>query len=288
MRSLRSYLMNLTAVSRGAKIVVEIVGEPGQKKAGVFDSLWRSFFDSSCYVSVARDWTGIGFTYLLLLTFLFCTLVIGGIYYRVLQTLASTEVVTMLDQMPTLSIKNGVMRTASGDRVDLIYPKTGKVFLIIDPKDTVSDIQTTDATVMVQSKNVQVHLQSKQPTVFPLSKIYKDRELDGKQIRIQILNLANATVLPIFLIMNIGSFLFVLFKSMLLAVLLKLLRTPHSILAATRLILMATTPSLLLSGLSILAQIHFGKYESGIFTVLFFAYCWLAFFFCRRALVIGK
>ncbi|MBX9571597.1 MAG: DUF1189 family protein [Candidatus Obscuribacterales bacterium] len=268
--------------------VVEFVGEQSQKKVGVFDALWRSFFDSNCYVSVARDWSGISVTYLLLLTVLFCSLVVGGMYYRVVQTLSSAEVVSMMEQMPRLHFKNGVMSTASGDRVDLIYPKSGSLFMIVDPRDTVADIGSTGATVLVQSKNVTVHLHSKEPAVIPLSKIYKDTDLDGKQILGQIKSLANATVLPIFLILNIGSFLFILFKSMMLALLLKLLRTRHSIFAATRLIIMATTPSLILSGLSIIAQIHFGKAESGIFTGIFFGYVWLAFFFCRKEDIVGK
>ena len=194
----------------------------------------------------------------------------------------------MMDQVPKMQIKNGVMSTVSGDRVELVYPKSGRLFLIIDPKDTIPDIKSTDATVMLQSKNVSVHLRSKDSTVFPLSKIYQNTELNGKKILDQVQGLANVTVLPIYLVLVIGSFLFILFKSMLLAVLLKLLRTRHSILAATRLIIMATTPSLILSGLSILTQIHFGKAESGIFTGIFFGYVWLAFFFCRREEVIGQ
>jgi hypothetical protein len=267
--------------------VVEFVGMQ-QNKLGVFEALVRSFFDSNCYVRVARDWTGISITYLLVLTVVFCSLVVGGLYYRVVSTLCSESVVSMMDTMPRIQFKNGVMSTVSGERVDVANPKTGKTFLIVDPKDTLSNFESTGARVLLQSKNVHVLLQSDKPATLPLAKLYKDEELDGKQVLGQLKNLANASVLPIFLLLSMGSFLFILVKSLMLAVLLKLLRSRHSILGATRLIIMATTPSLILSGLCILAGIHFGKAESSIFTGLFFGYVWLAFFFCRREDVVGN
>jgi hypothetical protein len=278
--------------------VVEFVGVQNEKKIGVFEALWRSFFDSDCYVSAARDWSGISVTYLLVLTLVFCSLVVGGLFYRVVSTLCSANVVAMMDSVPRLKFNNGVMSTVSGERVDITNPGSGKTFLIVDPKDTVNDMESTDAKVLLQSKNIFVNLRSdapsakpstsKKPTAIPLAKLYNNEELDGKQVLSQLKNLANASVLPIFLLLSIGSFLFILFKSLLLAVLLKLLRSRHSILGATRLIIMATTPSLILSGVSILAGLHFGKFESSIFTALFFGYVWLAFFFCRREDVIGK
>lgn len=279
--------------------MVEFVGVPNQKKLGVFEALLRSFYDSNCYISVARDWRGVSATYLLLLTVVFCSLVVGGLFYRVVSTLCSANVAAMMDSMPQLKFTNGVMSTVSGERVDITNPSSGRVFLIVDPKDSVSDFESTDAKVLLQSKNIFVNLRNsearpskpetlKKPTAIPLAKLYNNEELDGKEVLSQLKNLANASVLPIFLLLSIGSFLFILFKSILLAVLLKLLRSRHSILGATRLIIMATTPSLILSGLSILAGLHFGKFESSIFTALFFGYVWLAFFFCRREDVIGE
>lgn len=279
--------------------MVEFVGVPNQKKLGVFEALLRSFYDSNCYISVARDWRGLSVTYLVLLTVVFCSLVVGGLFYRVVSTLCSANVAAMMDSMPQLKFTNGAMSTVSGERVDITNPSSGKVFLIVDPKDSVSDFESTDAKVLLQSKNIFVNLRNsearpskpdtlKKPTAIPLAKLYKNEELDGKQILDQLKNLANASVLPIFLLLSIGSFLFILFKSILLAVLLKLLRSRHSILGATRLIIMATTPSLILSGLSILVGLHFGKFESSIFTGLFFGYVWLAFFFCRREGIVGE
>ena len=222
---------------------------------------------------------------------------------KVVSLLSSPDVIKLSEQIPRLKIVEGKLSTADGARVDVVYPATGKVLLIVDPLDTLPSLPSepdqairkasgsgfdSGAAVLIQSKKMIFRLPGRAAKSIPISRLFRNADLTGPQILRQLKDLANVYVLPIFLFFLVACPIFVLMKSYIIALLMKLFRLDHSVVAATRLIIVASTPSMLLSGLSVALSIHLGQFEGFIFSAIFFVYVWLAFFFCGRYGVVGK
>lgn len=265
------------------------------RRYGALEALWRSFFDPDCYVSVARDWRSVALGYLAIQVTVFSFLVAFGIYMKITNALSSESVHKMIEQIPVMTINNGTMSTESAERVD-IYSSTagsapddrsGRLFMVVDPNNTIASIESTGALVLVQSKKLQFKLRGRRAQTLPLAKIFHDQKLSGSKLLQQVRDLVNITAVPVAIFLYLSSFVFVWGKAAFLALIMKLLQTKHSFAAATRLIIVASTPSMIISGISVIGSFYLGKYEGTIFTGLFLIYVWLAFYFCRRAGVVG-
>jgi hypothetical protein len=105
-------------------------------------ALYLAFYSRDLYRDVARNWTGIGFLYLLLLLGL--TWLPSAVRtFNATKTFAEEKGAAMAQQLPTVTIRDGTMRANPSGRHELKDPSTGEVFLIID--DTIDDVPPESA-----------------------------------------------------------------------------------------------------------------------------------------------
>src|SRR5262245_66475255 len=108
------------------------------KKIGRFQALWMSFYSAEAYVACAREWGGIGGLYLLLvLTLSWVPMAIQ--WNSKVRTFASTAVPAVQAQLPTITIKDGIMTSQPpGRHVIRTQPTQDEAFLVDgDPTDRV-------------------------------------------------------------------------------------------------------------------------------------------------------
>jgi hypothetical protein len=248
-----------------------------------FDGLWRSFGQEEFYVRVARDWQGFALRYLLLVSIVFALLVAAGRYIRTMDFLESPACQKMFAGMPDCRLQNAVLSTAGSRLVELrLADRPGNV-LVIDSQDKLCKFEDAHALVLLQSKQITIGTVSgHRPIKTGYRRFFQDGEISGAGIIKLLRGLVNAAVLPVAVVLIIYTVLTVLAKSMLLAFLLRLFGLSHTFAAATRLIVAASTPSMLLSGAAVLLNMHFGSFEDPLFTTIFFVYVIFAFRACRR------
>src|SRR5215510_4610442 len=117
------------------------------KKIGRFQALWMSFYSAEAYVACAREWGGIGGLYLLLvLTLSWVPMAIQ--WNSKVRTFASTAVPAVQAQLPTITIKDGIMTSQPpGRHVIRIPPIQDEPFLIVD--DSIDEVPaTSDSDVL--------------------------------------------------------------------------------------------------------------------------------------------
>jgi hypothetical protein len=133
-------------------------------------ALVLSFFSASLYRDVARNWRGIGLLYLFLLMALtWLPPIIRG--HVSLRRFVRDESPKIIDQVPTLTIKNGVVSIAEPEPYFIRDPETGKALVYIDTSGAFDDAKAAkDAVVLVSRSTLEVR-QPNKTEVHDLSKV---------------------------------------------------------------------------------------------------------------------
>ncbi len=266
--------------SLGSEVVQD--NQISGKKYGLVEGLWCSFTDPQFYKFVLNSWHGIGLRYVCILAVIFACAFTSAEYFKVMSNLSAPESETMFHGMPTLLFKNGSMSTASADGKLVVMKKEGfdKNVIVIDPNDTLS-FEDAGAPVLLQSKQFIVQMMPKRkPLTLKYANFLHDKQMTGMDILNQLKSLANSSVLPIFLFVYVVTFALIFARAIVFALIMKLFRTKHSFAGATRLIVVASTPSLLLAALVAWLNIQ-GVWQHPIYAFLFFLYFGLSFRWCR-------
>jgi hypothetical protein len=116
------------------------------KRFGVLQGFYLSFFSADLYRDVAKNWTGIGLLYLLLLLAI-TWLPSGFRVFTSLTTFSTEKGAALAQQMPRVTIGNGEMRAEPPGRHEVKDPATGEVFLVID--DTIDEVPSDAANDMM-------------------------------------------------------------------------------------------------------------------------------------------
>ncbi len=271
------------------------MNDTNSRKYLLLEGLSSSFANPAFYKSVVRDWHGLGLRYLFILSVVFSTVFVTAEYVKVMTVLASPETEAMFKSMPVLKVRNGVFSTEDGSVREFKLASSNNVLIVLDPKDTIpaadpsahapaapaSVAPNSSAPVVLQSKSFIVNLSGRKPMILRYPLFFRDKELTGIGLLEQLKSLANAVLIPLFLVVYCYNFLWVLSRSLLVALFAKLFKTSHSFATSTRLVVVASTPSVLVAALVFWLQIHLGKFESPLFASIFFVYVLLAFRWCR-------
>lgn len=102
------------------------------KKYSIFHPYWMAFFSKNLYKDVAANWRGYGFLYLFLFTILF-SIPLTFATYRSIQNDALPAVNAFIDQVPSFSIKNGVLTTEEDKTYTILEPGTNSILAVINP-----------------------------------------------------------------------------------------------------------------------------------------------------------
>lgn len=247
----------------------------------------KSFFSKAFYSQVSLKWTGCGLLYLLLISCLFSLSITAARYFSVADCLGSSGLEEVFKSMPELDIKNGELSTLRQDLIVLrLKSKQASAIdlIVIDPKNTISNFEQAKAPVLLQSKTFYVQLKpGRAATKLKYSQFFKDGKIEGQKILNQLKDLANVLLLPFFVLIASLHFSFVLTRSLLIALFLKLFRMKTGFKSILRLLIVASTPSSLMTAISMALSWDFGNFEQPLFSTLFLAYAVFAFHSARTA-----
>lgn len=122
------------------------------KRFNALHALVLSFYSGDFYRDVAKNWTGIGFLYLLMLLSV-AWLPSGVRTFKAFTRFVDGKGAAMAQQMPAVTIENGVMRATPSGRHELKEPRTGEIVMIIDDTiDTVPADITMDGAVLTRTE----------------------------------------------------------------------------------------------------------------------------------------
>lgn len=117
------------------------------KKYSVFHPLWMSFFSKDFYLDVLRNWKGISFLYLLILVVI--VIIPPAIHFKQGVSAMVRESPKIVEQMPEITIKGGVVSTPENRPYFIRDPKEKRAYGIIDTSGRYLTVQGTDAVVLM-------------------------------------------------------------------------------------------------------------------------------------------
>jgi len=156
------------------------------RRYGISRPLLLSFFSRSLYRDVGRNWKGIGFLYLLVLLALSWVLVTIHLH-RMVSGLATVFSPLLLEQIPTLTITEGVVSIREPQPYTIRYPLTDAPVVIIDTTGQTRSLEGTPAKALVTRNQVYVRKSDAETRVYDLSNIRHfvlDRERVEQWIRV--------------------------------------------------------------------------------------------------------
>lgn len=235
------------------------------------------FFSASYYRHVLTAWTGFALRFLLMVSVVFAGLVVSGEHRKVMTFLQSAGIEQVAHSMPLLTIEKGKLSTAAGG-VEAVADEAGHRVVVVDPKDSIANFDDAHALVLLQSEYFTVR---KASLKLKYASLVKDGTISGAQIIGQLKELANASLLPLAVAVALFCFVMTAIKAMLLAFVLKSLKLPHSFVDASRLLIVAFTPSTLLTGLTLFLNLKLVEWDAYLFNCISIAYIIFAFRACR-------
>jgi len=247
----------------------------------LLDGLWQSFYSRTYYQQVYKQWAGLGLRYLLFVSFVFGVLAASGFYLRAMAVIKAPDIDAIMHAMPTLKLKDGEISTSTNNVERINHPGSNStVVMIVDPKDTIKD--EAAAPVVLHSHEFTIQVPGRKPVVLPYKGMFRDGDITGDAILKQMNATANWLLLPIVAIVVVISFSFTFTKALVVAIILRAFKAKYSFADATRILFVASTPSIVLSGLGILANVHLGPMDTHLFNGIFVLYAIFAFRVCAQ------
>lgn len=121
------------------------------KRYNFFHALGMAFYSKALYRDVARHWRGTGILYILLLSII-SLLVFMGLQTR--HSMLHDFIDSWVRQVPTLTIKQGVVNIDKPAPYFIYDPNKGTVAVIIDTSGTITSLQNTPATVLITRNTI--------------------------------------------------------------------------------------------------------------------------------------
>ena len=135
-----------------------------------FAALPLSFFSAALYRDVARNWRGIGALYLLLLLLLtwLPPVIKGHLGFR---RFVRDEAPAVLNQVPTVTIKNGVVSIQEPEPYFIRDPQTGRALVYVDTSGAFDQKKEADEAAVLLSRSTMEVRQPNKTEVHDLSKV---------------------------------------------------------------------------------------------------------------------
>jgi hypothetical protein len=138
-----------------------------------------SFFSAELYRDVARNWRGIGVSYLLLLMALtwLPPIIRGHIGFR---RFARDQAPAVIDQLPTLTIQGGVVSIKEPEPYVVRDPESGRAIIYIDTTGEFADEKDAREAMVLVSRSTMEVRQKNKTEVHDLSNVdgvYLDKEI---------------------------------------------------------------------------------------------------------------
>lgn len=217
------------------------------------------FFSGALYRDVARNWRGIAALYLLLL--LAITWVATMVQLHVQFTaFARDEFPKLADDIPPITLKDGVVSSPVEQPYEIKDKQTGKVFAVLDTTGTINSLDDTPAMILLTQNKLHVREQNRNQTkTYDLSQ-FKSFYLD-KQKAIELMRTVAKWFFPAAYVPAVlFSFAMRLIQALVYGAIglafASMFEARLTFPAAMRLAIIAVTPVILLDTILGLANVH--------------------------------
>lgn len=139
------------------------------KTFSIFHPLFMSFYSKSLYRDVAKNWTGIAALYLFILL---AIVWIPGImeFTFNLRLFAYENGPSWIQQVPTITIKEGLVSIDKPEPYFIKNPKTGEVAAIFDDTGHYTNLDKTTASVLVTHTQIITRKNQQETRIYNLTK----------------------------------------------------------------------------------------------------------------------
>ncbi len=118
-----------------------------------YSAFFRSFFSGSLYRDVARNWRGLGFTYLFIVQSICLVFLLFRLHLS-LSEYIKTELPPILEQIPTITITNGTASTEENRPYFIISPTDEELLAVIDTTEQYTSLEQTEARILLTKREV--------------------------------------------------------------------------------------------------------------------------------------
>jgi len=217
------------------------------KKFNILHVPLLSFYSSELYRDVGLNWRGVCFGYLFLLLAV-CTIPKIFMLHKDLSDFIDNEAPALIEQVPTITIKNGEVHIAEPQPYYIKDPDGNDILAIIDTTGEIQSLQDTEAFALL-TKTELIHRQNElEYKIYNLSQV-KEFVLDKERIR-GWLNIIKKLLIPVFFpCILLGSYIFRVIQALIYAtiglIFAALCNTKLSYSALLRLAVVAVTPCII-------------------------------------------
>jgi hypothetical protein len=153
---------------------------PGPARYGKLAAMALApFFSGALYRDVARNWRGIAALYLLLLLAITWAATMIKLHVG-FTAFARDEFPKLADDIPPITIKNGVVSSPVEQPYEIKDKQTGKVFAVLDTTGTINSLDDTPAVILLTQNKLHYRGQNANETrITDLSKVesfYLDKQ----------------------------------------------------------------------------------------------------------------
>jgi len=221
------------------------------KRYTIVHPLFLSFFSKSLYQDVAKNWKGICFLYLFLLTAL-CW--IPGIIqlHLSISDFTKNEAPTIIEQIPNIKITKGKVSTEKPGLHTIKNPKNGDPLIIIDTTGKYTSLKGSKAVALLTETKFTFKKNKIETSSFNLEKI-DNFSINRKAIYHYLSIFETWFAITSYVFLLIFSFIYRILQVLLFAVIgiifTKILRTTLSYQVLIRLTVISITPALIFTTL---------------------------------------
>jgi len=225
----------------------------------VFHRVVLSFYSRALYRDVGLEGRGVGFLYLfLLLAVLWLVPMVGA--HRGIAKWVDEEAAAVLEQVPPITVTDGVVSTPEDRPYVITDPATGETLAIIDTTGATTSLDGTDTKFLVTRTSLMVRKSAAETRTFDLSQV-KEFAIDRDRLEGWLSVLRTWLIIGIYPFVLAFSFAYRVVQALVYGAiglaLANALRVGLGYAATIRLAVLAVTPVLLLDAVMGLADARF-------------------------------
>ena len=221
------------------------------KNFSLFHPYWMSFYSRDLYRDVAKNWKGIAALYLFILLAIALIPDLVHLNDRISRFLRD-DGPQIVEQIPTITIRNGIASIDKPVPHVIREPDTGMVFGIIDTSGEIISLENREADILLTKTQLIVRDKNQKVSIYELSG-FKDMQFDKHDAHGLLNSISKWVVYALYPVILLISFVFRLLQATLYAAIgllfAKRLKVDLTYQELLRIAVIALTPAIILSAL---------------------------------------
>lgn len=219
-----------------------------RRRFRIYHPLYMSFYSKDLYRDAAENWKGFAYTYLLFVLTV-ATLVATFQIQQKVSRFVDRSAGALVRQIPQVTVTNGELSADCEQPYVIVDPETGKELAILDTTGQVTDLQDSDAVMLLTRDQLIYRKSDRETRILDLSGI-EDMQIDHRTVHgwIEVIRQWLAVAIAPFLL--IGSIFYrlvqVLFYALVGWIMTKILQVRLSFQALVSIAVVSITPAMIL------------------------------------------